>query len=236
LCLSCHQGRSSIATVNGVIAGKDLDVVASDLDAIDIHFFAAGATLFGTEVQGAYEYDGPGYNGRFAHVDAYQNCAQCHDPHRQEVEAEACGTCHAGVGSAEDLGKIRMADTDWDGDADTTEGIAGEISTMRDLLYETLQGYALEVAGTPLVFSEIRPHFFADLDGDGSAGASELDEANRYQSWTPRLLRAAYNYQHSMSDPGAFAHNGQYILQLLYDSIADMDGDVSGLTRPPVRP
>jgi hypothetical protein len=46
------------------------------------------------------------------------------------------------------------------------------------------------------------------------------------------LLRAAYNYQWVQKDPGAFAHNGKYILQVLYDSIADIGGDVTGLTRP----
>jgi hypothetical protein len=45
-------------------------------------------------------------------------------------------------------------------------------------------------------------------------------------------LRAAYNYQYSAKDPGAFAHNGLYIIQTLYDSLEDVGGDVSGMTRP----
>ena len=55
-----------------------------------------------------------------------------------------------------------------------------------------------------------------------------------YNAWTPRLLRAAYNYQYSVKDPGAFAHNPLYVMQFLYDSIKDVGGDVTGLTRPPV--
>jgi hypothetical protein len=35
-----------------------------------------------------------------------------------------------------------------------------------------------------------------------------------------------------MNDPGAFAHNGKYVLQVLYDSIQDLGGDVSGMVRP----
>ena len=31
-------------------------------------------------------------------------------------------------------------------------------------------------------------------DGSGDCGADEVSYGNRYQSWTPRLLRAAYNY------------------------------------------
>ena len=55
---------------------------------------------------------------------------------------------------------------------------------------------------------------------------------NQYATWTPRLLRAAYNYQYAQKDPGAFAHNAKYVLQALYDSLEDMGADVSGMTRP----
>jgi hypothetical protein len=32
----------------------------------------------------------------------------------------------------------------------------------------------------------------------------------------------AKNYQWVAKDPGAFAHNGKYILQVLYDSLQDL--------------
>jgi hypothetical protein len=35
---------------------------------LNIHYFAAGATLFGTEVKGAYEFAGREYTGRNEHV------------------------------------------------------------------------------------------------------------------------------------------------------------------------
>ena len=35
-----------------------------------------------------------------------------------------------------------------------------------------------------------------------------------------------------MKDPGAYAHNPTYILQVLYDSIEDVGGDVTSLVRP----
>jgi hypothetical protein len=64
-----------------------------------------------------------------------------------------------------------------------------------------------------------------------------FDEAGeRYATWTPRLLRAAYNYQYASKDPGAFAHNGKYVIQVLYDSLEDLGQqvsvDMSGMTRP----
>jgi hypothetical protein len=233
LCLNCHQGRSSIATINGAIAGRDLDEVAEDLEFIDIHFFAAGATLYGTEVQGAYEYATDGYAGRLEHVETYRNCTQCHDIHRQDVLVGECGACHPGVETPEDLVNVRMSTIDYDGDGDTQEGIYGEIDTLRQALYVAIQAYAANTAATPIVYEPgTYPYFFTDTDGNGEVDEAEVAFSNRYAAWTPRLLRAAYNFQYAMKDPGAFAHNPQYILQILYDSIADLGGEVSGMVRP----
>ena len=52
---------------------------------------------------------------------------------------------------------------------------------------------------------------------------------------TPNLLRAAYNYQDSQKEPGAYAHNPSYILQILYDSINAVNGDVAAMTRAEIR-
>ena len=58
----------------------------------------------------------------------------------------------------------------------------------------------------------------------------------RYQTWTPRLLRAAYNFQVAVKDPGGYTHNGDYIIQLLHDSIMDLNS-INGTTIPTlVRP
>ncbi len=233
LCLNCHQGLSSIATVNAAIVGLDLDTVSEDLEFINIHNLVAGATLYGTEVQGAYEYAEKEYASRLRHVESFNTCTQCHDYHRQEVEVVECGTCHEGVAALEDLVHIRTDPTDYDGDGDTAEGIAGEITTIRDALYEAIQTYAAEVAGAPLAYdAKTSPYFFADVNGSGQLDAEEAAAASGYAAWTPRLLRAAYNFHYSMKDPGAFAHNAEYVIQVLYDSLEDVGGDVSGLVRP----
>ena len=46
------------------------------------------------------------------------------------------------------------------------------------------------------------------------------------------MLRVAYNYQWAAKDPGAFAHNGMYMLQALYDSLNDMGVDVACMIQP----
>jgi hypothetical protein len=217
LCLNCHQGRESTVSVNRVIAGLDADAVAEGLGFRNVHYFAAGATLFGTEAKGTYEYEGQTYNGRFAHVAGFDTCLGCHSAHGLEAKSEACVTCHAGI---EDVHDIRIDATDFDGDGDTTEGIASEIETVHEALYEAIQAYAADTVGTPIEYdSHAYPYWFT-ADGE------------RYSTWTPRLLQAAYNYQYGAKDPGAFAHNGKYVLQILYDSLADVGGDTAGMVRP----
>jgi hypothetical protein len=230
LCLNCHQGRESTVSVNRTTAGLDLDAVSEQVGFRNVHYFAAGATLFGTEAKGAYEYEGKEYLGRFGHVSGFDTCIQCHDAHALELNEETCGTCHAGI---DDVHDIRLDATDYDGDGDTEEGIAGEIETLHQALYEALQTYAADVAGTPIVYdSHSYPYFFADGNGN-----SQVDEGEgRYSAWTPRLLQAAYNYQYAAKDPGAFAHNAKYVIQTLYDSIEDLGTqvtvDMGGMVRP----
>lgn len=233
LCLSCHQGRESTVSVNRLIGDKEPDTVSEDLRFLNIHYYTAGATLFGTEVQGAYEFAGQEYNGRFEHVPGFDTCTECHSIHEQQVVVGECGDCHEGVETAEDLRTIRVSEIDYDGDGDAAEGIFGEIDTMREVLIGAITEYAANVAGTPIVYNPYRyPYWFADADGNGEVNGDE----GAFASWTPNLLRAAYNYQDSLKDPGAYAHNGNYMMQVLYDSINAVGGDTAGMTRPEVIP
>jgi hypothetical protein len=223
LCLNCHQGLSSIATVKAATVGLGLDAVSEDLEFINIHNLVAGATLYGNEVQGAYENAEKEYAGSPAHVESFNTCTQCHDHHRREVEVGECGACHAGVAGREDLVNICMDLTDYDGDGDTTEGIAGEIDTIRDALYASIQLYATNVADAPIFYDPgSYPYFFADSNGNGQVEPEEDTAANSHAAWTPRLLRTAYNFHYSVKDPGAFAHNAEYVLQVLHDTLEDV--------------
>ena len=128
-----------------------------------------------------------------------------------------------------------MTEVDFDGDGDMTEGLAGEIETMREALLAGLQEYAAGVEGLANIgyTTAAYPYFYIDVNGDGMIDADEVsDRDNQYNTWTPRLLRAAYNYQYTAKDPGAFAHNGHYIIQILYDSLTNIGADTSGMTRP----
>ena len=218
LCLNCHQGRESTVSVDRRIGDNADHTVVEGLGFANVHYFAAGATLFGNEVMGAYQFADKEYVGRNAHVEPYSNCTQCHSAHMLEVKAEECSTCHAGV---EDVADIRMDSTDYDGDGDTSSGISVEVANMAEALYAAMQNYAASTDGvSPVEYNAHRYPYFFD------------DAGERYATWTPALLRAAYNYQYAQKDPGAYAHNPKYIIQALYDSIEHVGGDVSGMTRP----
>ena len=228
LCIACHQGRESTVSVNRAVAGKDADTPDSAIRFRNVHYFAAGATLFGSEAQGMYQYADKEYAGKTAHP--VNECKGCHDVHALEVKLDTCAACHPGV---TDPTTIRMTHTgDYDGDGDVAEGIYGEIQGLGDLLYAEMQTYA-EAAGTPILYdSHAYPYFFVDADKDGVPDTNAEGGTIGYNVWTPRLLEAAYNYQYLQKDPGAFTHNPVYVMQILYDSIADLGGDVTALTRP----
>ncbi len=236
LCIECHQGRASAASVNSHIADAGLaddDTVSSSLRFQNIHYYAAAATQFGTKVKGGYEYAGKTYDARFSHITGYNACYTCHNPHSLEVELEACNTCHTGVRDPRDI-RFFGSFVDYDGDGNMSEGVYYEIPTFQEKLYTAILEYAENVAGVPIVYdSHSHPYFFTDSNGNGIADPGETS----YTSFTPRLLKAAYNYQVSQKDPAAYAHSAKYMMQLLYDSTEDLNAgltnpvDISGLTR-----
>lgn len=232
MCINCHQGRSSTGTVNQRLGDLPANEVSDTIRFVNIHYFAAGATLFGNEAQGAYQYADKEYLGRNEHVNRFDSCVECHDTHALEVVVTECADCHENAVTAADLVNIRDEDNtiDYDGDGDSAEGMAGEIATMAEALYAAMQAYAANTPGAlPIIYdSHAYPYFFGDADGNGEVNGEETG----YNTFTPELLKAAYNYQYAQKDPGAFAHNGKYVLQFLYDSIEAIGGDTAGMTRP----
>jgi hypothetical protein len=236
-CMQCHQGRESTTSVNAAIeaaAPADDDTLTEGLGFKNVHYFAAGATLFGGEAMGGYQFEGKEYIGKFDHAETINGCADCHDPHTLEVKVEKCAACHAGVVEEADLVAARMpgSNVDFDGDGDAAEGIEGEILGLQEALYAAIQAYAADTLGAPLVYdSHAYPYFFKDTNGNGEVDEGEAAYANAYKPFSPNLLRAAYNYQYAQKDPGAFAHNKAYTIQLLFDSIEAVGGDVANLHR-----
>ncbi|MGB2984034.1 MAG: polyheme membrane-associated cytochrome C [Candidatus Bipolaricaulia bacterium] len=208
-CVQCHQGRSYGGAVDAAAEGVDADAVIEGQRFINVHYAPAGATREGSVANVGYEYAGLEYVGSFAHATGFDACAKCHDSHSLELLMDAC-ICHPGV---TDPGAIRMGGDDYDGDGDVAEGVKYEIETLHGALLA-----ALEALG-PVYNADRYPYWF------DAAGES-------FAAWTPRLLKAAYNYQLVAKEAGFYTHNPKYAIQLLIDSLADLGADVSGYARP----
>jgi len=247
ICMQCHQGRESKVSVDKQIAdfnATDADKIPAPIKGADgkdknfgflnVHYFAAGGTLYGSQAQMGYEYDGKVYDPKFRHVEGFDTCVACHDQHATQVRVEKCALCHEGVKTVDDLKNNRENSSlvDYNGNGDIKEGIYYELKGLQDALLAQIQTYAKDTAGQAIAYSpDAYPYFFADTNGNGQADPDEAQASNGYKNWTPRLLKAAYNYQASVKDPGAFAHNAKYMIELTYDSIQDLGGDVSKYTR-----
>ncbi len=80
-CMQCHQGRASAVQVDAAIEEAGLtdqvDEVSADLGFINIHYYAAAATKYGTLAKGGYEYEGQTYEANFNHVEGYNTYLMC---------------------------------------------------------------------------------------------------------------------------------------------------------------
>ena len=146
-----------------------------------------------------------------------KDCAGCHNPHSGAIDVgrrgRNCNACHGTVVTADDIGTLP-------GKATVANALA--------LLLAGIESYAENNPDTPcIVFDEASyPYWFTDENCDGTVG----DNDTAYAAWTPRLVKAAYNYQVGLKDSGAWAHNKPYILAILASSLADLG--LSGYVNP----
>ena len=216
-CIECHQGLASNLQVEEIIKDLPKDQVDTNLTLPELHANAVGATFFGSQAKGGVEYPQYLYSAKFEHQS--DSCTTCHDSHTLQVRVEQCGACHLGATSLDGVRQIRLSRTDYDGDGDILEGLDGEIDTMLEKLWITMQLYAVLTEDTDLIL--YNNGFFNEA-------------GEKYSTWTPDLLQAAYNYHYAAKDPGNYSHNPKYIMQLLYDSIDELGGSTRGMTRPTI--
>jgi hypothetical protein len=230
-CISCHQGRESKAGVDAFIEvalgpEPDPDVTSPDLSFRNVHYFTAGATMYASQAAGGYEYAGQVYDRKFTHVENMDTCLSCHDSHSLDVKVLKCAECHENASSVDDMKNTRMMGSmmDYDGDGDRAEGIYFEIQGLQEKLLTAIQAYAFEISAVAIVYDPATyPYFFIDNNEDGILSEEEAVATNAYNAWTPRLIKATYNYHFTFKDPGAYAHNAKYAIELLYDSISDLN-------------
>lgn len=219
-CMTCHQGRTAGTDVRKAIDTLELDMPNPELRFINPHYATAAATWLGGYGGAGYHYDGKDYSNRFFHARPVSTCNSCHEPHTLEVAFEPCLTCH----QANSPEEIRISRQSYDGSGNTGVGIKSDIATNAARLLDAIKTYGDRVAGAPMVYDGTRyPYFFADANADGLVDEAD-GQAVAYAAWTPRSLRTAYNWKLVTADPGSYAHNPHYALELLYDSIEDLSG------------
>jgi hypothetical protein len=251
LCMVCHQGRASKVNVDSAIASGAGAI--DNLTFVNIHYFAAAATFFGTEVRGGYEYDNNSnigartYVGRFAHTPARDTCIKCHlgspaeSSHIGKPKAAFCNQCHNVVSVPSynaknvpnDFRNIRATAVDYNGNGNVTEGIYNEIwgtginatDNVANRLLLAIQAYATANSPARIAYDPATyPYWFKDLNANGVVDANEAVNSNRFNVFDNALLKAAYNYQVVQKEPCGYIHNAKYHIQLLFDSIADLGG------------
>ncbi|NNK41668.1 MAG: chitobiase/beta-hexosaminidase C-terminal domain-containing protein, partial [Myxococcales bacterium] len=208
ICMVCHQGRQSGKDVQDRI---DADDGAGPYGFLNIHYYAAAASAFGSETWGGYEYPGEEYRPRNtfpSHPDSFSTCVGCHmtnaeggEMHTWEPAVDTCISCHGGT-SFETLGGTPIQSK-------------ANIDILTEELYAAIQAYAIANPDLPPIeYNPDRYPYWFD------------DEGGRYE-FDATLLPAAYNYQVALKDPAGFVHNGTYLQQLLNDSIVDLGGTPS---------
>lgn len=235
ICMQCHQGRESGLTVANAIAANP----GGPHSFINRHYLAAGAILFGTDVQAGYEYTGKTYVGQntFAGhtlgslAEGKNTCGGCHlrgslNDHSFVPQVTDCSVagCHQGITDFSELGLPigSLPNIDYDEDG-TGESFQDELDGLLSDLLAGIQTYASSTIGTWIIYSSgSYPYFFIDSNMDGVADPGEVNFGNRYNVFDDKLIAAAYNY-HSGQDPCSDIHNHKYVVQTLIDSILDLN-------------
>jgi hypothetical protein len=254
ICSQCHDGArpgyevaqlNKQLTATPVPATVDAQLTAANSNkTVRAHYLPAASTLFGSEASNWAEYAGNIYTARNEHG-GVASCVDCHDAHNGDVvakvKADTCGKCHfneagAPVANFAELEEARQYGFEGDIDGDgVVESLKLEIDGMRAKLLVAIQAYATNVAGTAICFdnSATNPNRFY-LDDGTSANGRCGTQVTEYNKYTPRLLKAAYNYMIATNDVGAWAHNPRYAIEVLYDTIADLNLGLTTASKTPV--
>ena len=161
--MNCHQGRASKKTI-------DDNIAAGNFGFVNVHYYAAAASFFGTDVKGGYEYDGKTYAGKNtfpAHGGNLNTCVQCHMGTKSVAKSHmvipnvANCQCHA-VSAFADL-KISGSDFNKDGQQPVKQEID---QPCRQPCMRRFRTYAKNTLAKPIVYSPTAyPYFFNDTNG-----------------------------------------------------------------------
>lgn len=191
-CLNCHQGMRSGSDIDRVVAGSGAGEDEVSENLTFINIHYSVAAAIQYGSEVQGGYEYPGEN----YAGKYRhvrNWSSCIECHNPHSLEVNFNSCY----SCHPMGFNRELN---------------ELDQLQSELYEAMRAYALTYTGVGIIYNKHKhPYFFAEGSDD-----------QRYNSWTPRLLKAAYNYHVSKNDKGAYTHNLRYVRQLLQTSIDDI--------------
>ncbi len=220
LCGQCHQGRAWKGTVENKIlaaypAGDNdstVDKITPSLTSSNSHYASSFAAIKASKSLIAVDYDLP-IAVDLAHPGG-TDCMVCHDQHSTEFRLDArCNTCHPSFESIEDVHAWGNADV---------------LDAKQAQLYSVIRQYAADnttedadnnTKDKACIIQAGSSSWYYDTNCNG---VQDAGETTTYKKFTPRLLRACYNYLVYKKDPGLFAHNSSYANAFLDASINDI--------------
>jgi hypothetical protein len=232
------------------------------------HELGAAATYYGANAAGYYEYPVTWDPSPLATTKQYLRlgghatnnapCTSCHDAHALAIpttfdcSAQACHKTHSSTPPLpnQQMGSLKARTGFWYMGG-TDQGVYQNYVQMMAKLYTAIQQYSLANgnvgAGTKVIcFNQSaasHQDFFVGTavgQSDGACSTTVWGAGGSNTAYTPRLLRAVYNYKFLVQDPGAWAHNPKYVTEVMYDAIRDLNMGIpagsqivmTGWTRP----
>ena len=232
LCSTCHSGREAKSTIDSAIASNKLSFR-------NVHYLPAAAVRQGAAARVGYEYTGRTYAGPWSGHPGGDGCISCHSASGTQHtfliadNAASCKLCHQSAPTPEDIRSATKHGTDYDGDGSASEQLRGESAGLASDVLAEMHAVVVAAGGPGICYdAHSYPYFFVDTNGNADCDVGEAVSSNGFKAWTAGLMKAAHNFQISQKDPGGWAHNFDYLAQLLIDSMEDLGGDISSYERP----
>ncbi len=231
LCGQCHQGRTWYGSVDTQIKkayptgdnASTVDKISSKIGSSNPHYRAAFAAIKASKSQIGYNYGSTLINVDSPHA-AGTDCMYCHNQHSTAINVgrngRNCDPCHSFT-SAGDVAEDAVV-------APKKEAL----DTQAAELLRVIQAYAADnetrnssdnatKEKACIAYDDATyPYWFKDADCD--ATADNATSSGAYESFTPRLAKACYNYLIYTKDPGLYAHNQPYGVAILTASILNI--------------
>ncbi len=239
LCLNCHVGRESGASVIAMNNYTGVPFVNS-------HYLAAGGIVFGKI---GFEYAGRVYSDPAVYNHRYIGTNDSRGNSAAESTKGPCVGCHLAnktqPGEKHTLKPYIVTGASLSPTC-TTSG-CHDVATDRTLIDVTwkprykaallaLKYYLANNQYRKLYYNSSNPYFFIDSDGDGVLSAAESVMTNAQWKWysvggaeadrsvsAKNNMGAAFNYNLLIHDKGGVAHNSYYTRRLIYDAIDWLD-------------